>query len=161
MAFLITSQEVKTNTSMGGNTDADLYMHLLNDVQVMVLEPSLGNALFDVIITGSLSGDYQTLLDDYIKPLLWHSVFAMYLRDGIVIASNGGIFTHNPDGASTADLEAIKYVAKNAQSKADVYLDRMERFLCDKQITEYVNAQANDYDINPDKDINTIGGWFL
>ena len=161
MAFLITSQEIKTNTSMGGNVDPDKFMHLLNDVQVLVLEPSLGTALFDIIIAGSLSGDYQTLLDDYIKQILWHSVFAMYLRDGIIVASNGGIFTHLPDGATTADLEAVKYVAKNAQSTADVYLDRMERFLCDKQISEYINAQPNDYDIKPDKDINTISGWYL
>ena len=67
---LITSQEIKTNTSMGGNVDADKYMHLLNDVQVLILEPALGTALYDVIVAGGLSGEYQTLLDDYIKPIL-------------------------------------------------------------------------------------------
>lgn len=158
---LITSQEIKTNTSMGGNVDADKYIHLLNDVEIMVLEPSLGTALFDVIVAGSLTGDYQILLDDYIKPVLWHSVVAEYLRDGILIIANGGIFTHQPDGSTSANLEAIKYAAKKAQGKADVFLDRMERFLCDKQITEYINAQANDFDIKPDRDINTISGWHL
>ena len=48
---LITSQEIKTNTSMGGNVDPDKFMHLLNDVQVMILEPILGTLLYDKIIT--------------------------------------------------------------------------------------------------------------
>lgn len=163
MAFLITSQEIKTNTSMGGNVDADKYMHLLNDVQNLILEPAVGTALFDVIVAGGLSGDYQVLLDDYIKPLLWHSVFAEYLRDGIILAANGGVFTHQADNSAAADIDAIKYVAKGAKSKADSYLSRMEDFLCDKtaEIPEYNDAQANNYDIDPDKDINTSFPWHL
>ena len=160
---LITSQEIKTNTSMGGNVDPDKFIHLLNDVQVLILEPSLGTALYDVIVAGGLSGDYQTLLDDYIKPVLWHSVVAEYLRDGIVLISNGGMFSHNTENSTIADIESVKYVAKAAQSKADVYLDRMTRFLCDSttSIPEYQDAQANEFDIKPDKDINTISGWYL
>ena len=165
MANLITAQEVVTNTSMGGNVDVDKYSHIIYDVQVMVLENVLGTKLYDKIVTDfegdALAGDYLTMFNDYIKPVLWHSVYAEYLRDGIVLAQNAGIFTHSPDDAQVADLENIKYSAKNAKSKADVYIDRLIKFLCDKSIEEYDNSQDNDYDVTPKSDLNTISGWWL
>ena len=61
---LITSQEIKSNTSMGGNVDPDKFMHLLTDVEVLILEPILGTALFDKIVT-----DFKIL-----QTLLIHSI---------------------------------------------------------------------------------------
>lgn len=164
---LITAQEVKTNTSIGGNVDPDKFIHLISDIQIMVLENVLGSTLYRKIVTdfneggtNNLTGDYLEMFNDYIKPVLWHSVYAEYLRDGIVLAQNGGIFTHNPTDATPSDIENIKYVAKNAQSKADVYIDRLVKYLCDKDIDEYEDAQENDYDQKP-TDVSTISGWYL
>ena len=165
--YLVTSQEVKTNTSMGGNVDSDNIMHLINDAQVMVLEPTLGTLLYDKIITdflaSGLAGVYSTMFTDYIQPVLWHTVYSDYLREANVLAKNGGVFTNTPDEATATPLENIKYVAKTAQSKADVYLDRLNRFLCDQDanISEYTLTQTNDYDIKPNKDINTVSGWYF
>ena len=161
---LITAQEIKSNTSMGGNVDPDKFMHLLFDVEVLILEPVLGTALFNKIQTDfnadTLADDYLLMFNDYIKPVLWHSVYAQYLRDGIILAQNTGIYENSPENASGADIENVKYVSKSAQSKADVYIERLERFLCDKNIAEYVDSQPNDYDVNP-SDVRTIGGWYL
>ena len=134
---LITAQEIKSNTSMGGNVDPDKFMHLLFDVEVLILEPVLGTALFNKIQTDfnadTLADDYLLMFNDYIKPVLWHSVYAQYLRDGIILAQNTGIYENSPENASGADIENVKYVSKSAQSKADVYIERLERFLCDKK----------------------------
>lgn len=164
---LITAHEIKQNTSMGGNVDPDKFIHLLTDVEVLILEPALGTALYEKIVTdyneggtNNLTGDYLELYNKYIKPVLWHSVFAQYLRDSIVLAMNTGTFTNSPENASPSNLEDIQYSAKNAQSKADVYLERMERYLCDKNIAEYDDSQPNDYDIDP-RNVNTISGWYL
>ena len=58
------------------------------------------------------------------------------------------------------NLDDINYVAKNAQSKADTYIDRLERFLCDKgnDIPEYTNTQDEGYDIKPKQPIQMISG---
>ena len=45
--------------------------------------------------------------------------------------------------------------------KADVYIERLERYLCDVNVPEYDRAQDNNYDIKPQRDIETIGGWYL
>lgn len=164
---LITAQEIRTNTSMGGNVDADKFMHLLNDVQIMIVEPLLGTALYNKIVTdfneggtNNLAGDYLTLFNDYIKPILWHGVFAEFLRDGIILASNGGIFTHQPDNAVPSSIEDIIYVQKSAQSKVDTYIDRCVRYLCDKDLPEYTQSQTNDYDLYP-RNVQSAGGWWF
>lgn len=165
MIRLINAQEIKTHTSMGGNVDPDKFMHLLDDVQILLIEPVLGTKLFDKILTDfddeTLASDYLKILNDYVKPCLWHSVYAQYLRDGVILAQNTGIFTNSPENASPSASDDIKYVAKSAQSKADVYIERLERYLCDVNVPEYDNAQDNNYDIKPQRDISTIGGWYL
>lgn len=164
---LITSNEINKNTSMGGNVDPDKYMHLLKDVEDLILEPALGTALFNKIITdfneggtNNITGEYLLLFNDYIKPVLWHSVYAQYLRDGFILAQNTGIYQNTPENGVTADIENVKYSAKLAQSKADVYLERMERYLDDINLAEYEDNQVNDYDVHP-RDVNTISGWWL
>ena len=145
--YLITSQEVKSNTSMGGNVDSDNIMHLIFDAQIMVLENILGTALYNRIVNdfdlGNLSGIYLRIFVIYIKPVLWHSTYAAYLREANVLAKNGGVFTNTPEEATATPLENIQYVAKNAQSKADVYIERLTRFLCDNDVPEYDNEQEN------------------
>lgn len=162
--MLITAQDIKTNTSMGGNVDPDKFMHLVYDAEVLILEPSLGTALYNKIVADfeadTLAGDYLILYTSYIKPVLWHSVYASYLKEGIVLAQNTGIYENAPDNVSGANIDNIDYVAKSAQAKADIYLDRMERYLCDVNIAEYNNSQVNDYDINP-REVETLSGWYL
>lgn len=165
--YLITSQEIRDNTPMGGNVDSDKFVNLINDVQVMVLEPTLGTKLYDKILTDfssdSLSGLYLQMFNDYIKPVLWHSVFAEYVKIGSIIVGNGGMYKHVAQDAETASIDDINYVAKNAQSKADTYLQRLVRFLCDQEpnIPEYTVNQDNDYDIDPARAMQTISGWWL
>jgi hypothetical protein len=167
MTYLISSEEIKLNTPMGGNVDSDKFVNFITDVQVMVLENLLGTKLFDKIIeefeADTLHGLYLQMFTDYIKPVLWHSVFAEYVKIGSIIVGNGGMYKHVAQDAEVASLDDINFIAKNAQSKADTYIDRLIRFLCDKssEIVEYTSVQDNDYDIDPKKALQTISGWYL
>ena len=49
--YLITTQEIRLNTSLGGNVDSDKLLPFITDVQVMILENVLGTKLYDKIIT--------------------------------------------------------------------------------------------------------------
>jgi hypothetical protein len=165
--YLISSEEIRLNTPMGGNVDSDKFVNFITDVQVMVLENLLGTKLFDKIIeefeADTLHGLYLQMFTDYIKPVLWHSVFAEYVKIGSIIVGNGGMYKHVAQDAEVASLDDINFIAKNAQSKADTYIDRLIRFLCDKssEIVEYTSVQDNDYDIDPKKALQTISGWYL
>ena len=167
MTYLITSEEIRLNTPMGGNVDSDKFVNFINDMQVMVLEPTLGTKLYEKIISDfngdSLTGLYLQMFTDYIKPVLWHSVFAEYVKIGSIIVGNGGMYKHVAQDAETASLDDITYIAKNAQSKADTYIERLIRFLCDQDsnIPEYTSNQDENYDIDPKYKVQTISGWYL
>ena len=164
---LVTSQVIKQRTSIGGNVDANKFMHLLDDAEALVLEPALGTALYEKIVTdyneggtNNLANKYLTLYNKYIVPILCYTVYADYLRDGLILAQNTGIYENTPDDKGGADLDNVQYVAKSNKSKADIYLERMHRYLCDQDLPEFDNPQENDYDIDP-KEVNTISGWWL
>jgi len=165
--YLITTQEIRLNTSLGGNVDSDKLLPFITDVQVMILENVLGTKLYEKIITDfeadTLADLYLQMFNNYIKPVLWHSVFAEYVKLGSIIVGNGGMYKHVAQDAEVASADDINYLAKNAQSKADTYIDRLIRFLCDKnsEIPEYTDNQDNDYDIDPKKALQTISGWYL
>ena len=76
---LVTSQQIKTRTSLGGNVDPDKFLHLVDDAEALVLEPVLGTKLYDKIVSdvgdASISGNYLTIYNDYIVPILCYSVF--------------------------------------------------------------------------------------
>ena len=163
--YLVTSAEIVLNTPMGGNVDIDKYRSLINDVQVLVLEPVLGTKLYDKILTdfagASLAGDYSTMFTDYIQPVMWHSVFAEYVKIGSVLVKNGGIYNHISENAENASQEQIDSLTKSYQSKADAYIARLERYLCDKNIAEYDDSQDENYDIDPKNGLRTISGLYF
>ena len=165
--YLITSQEIIQNTPMGGNVDSDKYLHLIIDTQDLVLEPILGTALYNKILTDfeadTLTGVYETMFNDYIKQVMWHSVFASYAKIGAVWFNNSGTYKKLSEDAETATQDEIDSVVKEYQSKADAYIGRLERFLCDgdNDIPEYDNSQDNDYDIDPKQGLRTISGLYF
>lgn len=165
--YLVTSSEITTNTPMGGNTDPDRYTHLINDVQVLILEPILGTKLYDKILadydSDSLTGLYLQMYENYIKQIVWHSVFADYAGIGSIWFNNGGNYRHTSEDSESVSQEELNKYIKRYQSIADAYIKRLETFLCDQSqnIPEYQDAQDDDYDIDPKNGLRTISGLFF
>ena len=163
---LIDGNDLVKGTPLRGNVDADNYLFIIDDVQIIYLEPILGTNLYDKILTdfdtNSLTGLYELMYNDYIKPLLTHCVFADFVLTGAYRVENAGIFKHTPNNAENIDKSEIDFLAKTQRIKADVYIERLKKFLCDKgnDITEY-QTQLNNYDETPSNNENIIGGWYL
>jgi hypothetical protein len=103
------------------------------------------------------------MLNEYIKPVLKYSVAGKYIAMGGIEVSNVGIYKRIPEGATPASESEIDGLSKEQRVKADAYIDRLQRYLQDNQanISEYTAAQDNNYDIDPDRKVNTYGGWRL
>jgi len=101
------------------------------------------------------------MFNDYIKQVMWHSVFAEYVKLGSVWVSNKGLYKHLADNSESASQDEIDSLAKAYQSKADAYIARLERYLCDVNVAEYDDSQDEDYDIDPKTGLRTISGLFF
>lgn len=168
--IIVTPQEIVKKTPLGGNVDTDKYVFLIPDQQRFVLEPILGTALLekilnDITLSGidSLTGHYATIVNNYCKDILINSVFAEYVNFGDVSIDNNGLFKVTPQDSQPVDETTILRIVKRYRQKAQVYVDRLERYLCDKgnEIPEYKDSQPEDYDIDPLTDSNIVGGLYL
>lgn len=165
MKLLITAEQLTKGSPLGGNIDVDKYASVINETQVFIVEPILGTKLFKKILNDhpNNEGVYLTILEDYVRPILIHSTAAEYISIGTFMVANTGILRYTPQDATPASKEDIDFLASKQRAKADVYIDRLQKFLCDKnaEIPEYSFAQDNSFDTKPDKDIDTFGGWHL
>lgn len=161
--LLIKASDLPKNTMIGGNVDVDKYIPCIKDAQITVLEPFLGSTLYRKITadfeTQTLTGDYLTLVNDYIQPILRFSAAAEYIVIAAYSVSNGGVFKHKPTDSETVSKAEVDFLAEKHRSKAQVYLERCERFLCANHFPEY-NNQENSFDVRK-RDLNYMGGWKL
>jgi hypothetical protein len=165
--LLITNDELTTKSPLGGNIDVDKYSFIINESQVFVIEPILGTKLYKKILVdyaaNTLAGVYEKLVNDYIQPIIICNVSAEFITVSSLNVSNGGVFRYSPQDMESASMKDVEYLANKQRAKADVYIERLQRYLCDGSvdIPEYEVAQDNNYDIRPDRDLNTYGGWRL
>ena len=91
-ALLITRKDVVKFTAMNGNVDTDKFIQYVKIAQDKHIENYLGSDLFTAIqtkITGStLTGDYLTLVNDWVKPCLIHWAMVEYLPFASITISN-------------------------------------------------------------------------
>lgn len=164
--IILNLSEIPKNTPLSGDIDTDKLIYCLKDVQVSILEPALGTKLYDKMKADytyptTYAGDYAALYEDYIIPILRHSTASEYMSTHYLTVDDSGVHRKTPNNTQLVDIDDINDSAAKQRGKADIYIDRMIRFLEEKTISEYEDEQDNEYDIDKDNDINTFGGWHL
>lgn len=160
ITLLIRPSEISEFTPLGGNIDVDKIKPVIFDVQVTVIEPLLGTPLYNKIVldfqNNTLLGDYLQLYDDYLKPILRHQIFAEYVEIGSYSVDNGGIFKHQPADSQIVDKSEVQYLAQTQRTKAQMYIERAQRYLCSKNIPEFREWNTLN---NKVSNISLSGGW--
>jgi len=156
-AFLIlTERYLKDNSIINDNTDSKILQPILLLVQDKYLHTILGTDLFNDIAAEieaeSVSASNQTLLDNYVLPLvLWYTLFestpAFKYR-----YMNKGVMVKNSENSSAADLSEIKFLMDKWEANAKMYAERTTNFL-DANTTTYPLYCSNTDcdDIKPNK----------
>jgi hypothetical protein len=158
MRLLVTDTEITNASMLGGAIDVERLRQCVLDAQVTRLEELLGQDLFDYYqINETVTGLYATLLNDYIKPFLIKQSEVEYLKIGAFNIANNGIFLHQPQNAASIDDRNLSLLISQARSKADMFADRMVRWLCKNTIPEYARNSNNVVN----KQRNTIGSWVM
>lgn len=163
-ALFIKREDIVRNTIIDGNVDIDKYIQFIKIAQEIHVRNYLGTDLYnrisDDIINGTLTGDYLTLVNTYIQPMLIHYAMMDYLPFAAYQVKNGGIFKHTSENAQNVDKNEVDYLVAKEREFANYYATRFVDYICfnDNLFPEY-NSNSND-DINPDQD-TTFNGWVL
>jgi hypothetical protein len=163
-ALFITLKELKRKSIFDGNLDADKIIQFIEVAQDTEIQTYLGTKLYDKlqtdIIADSLTGNYKTLVDDYIKPMLIWYTQAAYIPYAAYQISNGGIYKHNSENATSVDQSEINSLASHATETAEFYTQRFMDYM-DYNSNLYPEYIANQNDgMYPERDVN-FTGWVL
>ena len=164
VALFISRTDLVRNSIIDGNVDTDKFIQFIKIAQEIHVRNYLGSDLYNRIstdiINDTLTGDYLTLVNTYVQPMLIHFALVDYLPFAAYQLKNGGVLKHNSENSETVAKEEIDYLVNKEREFADYYTRRFIDFMCFNQekYPEY-NSNSND-DIDPSQDA-TFNGWVL
>lgn len=127
-ALFITLEELKRKSIIDGNVDTDKLIQFVEVAQDTVIQNYLGTKLYDTLQAGvignNLSANNATLVNTYIKPMLIWYTQATYLPYAAYQISNGGIYKHNSENATSVSESEITKLTRHATETADFYAKR-------------------------------------
>jgi len=163
-ALFIKREDLVRNSIIDGNVDFDRFVQHIKEAQEMHIHLYLGTDLYNKIsadiVAGTLSGDYLTLVNSYIQPMLIHYAMVEYLPTAAFQIKNGGIYKHQSENSVTATKEEVDFLVQNERNKAEQYTRRFIDYMTfnlDK-FPEYL-TNTNE-DTHPSKDA-TFNGFVL
>ena len=149
----ISATRLKKDTALGGSVDDNLIMPYILLAQDMYILPILGTdldaKLKSDIQGGSLSGDYKTLVEDYLQKALVQFAFtelAPFMR--LRFVNNAIVVMGATDQSSSASYEDIKPLMDRAKDAAEFYRQRCIDYLRNNSssFSEYTSNSGADLD---------------
>ena len=164
-AILITRKDVVKFTAMNGNVDTDRFIQYIKIAQDVHVQNYLGTDLLESIqakiIAGTLTGDYLSLVTDYVKPLLCHWAMVEYLPFAAYTIANKGVYKHSSENTENVSKEEVDFLVEKERTTAQYYTDRFIDYMSFNASSKFPEYYSNnDNDIYPDKDAN-FSGWVL
>jgi len=163
-ALLINRTDIKRNTIIDGNVDVDKFIQFIKIAQQIHVRNYLGSDLYnrisDDIIADTLTGDYLSLVNTYIQPMLIHFAMVDYLPFAAYQVKNGGVFKLSSENSETVSKNEVDYLVNKEREFAEYYTRRFIDYISFNQdiFPEY-NSNNNE-DISPDTN-DLFNGWVL
>lgn len=168
-ALLITVKDLKANSIISGNTDADKLIHFIDVAQDIHIQNYLGGKLYDKMQSLIISGDidlpdnakYKSLRDVYVKPMLiWYTQLE-YFPFSMFKVDNGGVSKHRGEESDFVNFSDVDRMMSKISDRAEFYTRRFLDYICFNSVKypEYTNNQNGD--MYPDRDVDSFSSWVL
>jgi len=156
--ILISEEQIKNTTPIGGNVDTAKLLPAIKTVQNSHIKQILGKDLYTKLQedyeNDTLTGIYEELLFDYIQPMLIHQSTAYYLTYGAYQIANKGVYKANSETSTGLTRNEIDYIVKSQEKLYKMYKREFYSWIKDKNIPEYKENKTS-------KTTKRIGGWIL
>lgn len=163
-ALFVKTIDIAEHTALNGNVDVDKFKQFMWIAQELDLQNYLGTDLYnkinDDIVAGTLAGNYLTLTNEYIKPMLIHFTMVQYLPWAAYTIANQGVFKHSSENSESVSKNEVDYLIDKELSIANHYAKRFRDYICfESALYPEYNTNSNG-DMSPDKEVN-FSNWFL
>ena len=156
--LFISENKIKDSTAIGGNVDNEFLLPYIKVAQKKYIETKLGTDLFvklqNDITSGSLSGAYQTLVDDYIQDALVHWSFYESLPFLRYKVMNNNVVQKNAENSTPLTREEAQDLREEIRNTAEFYTERLIDYI------KHNTASFPEYNTNTGSDVNPARNAF-
>ncbi len=154
--LFITAQYLRDNTIINDNVDGQILQPIILVAQDKYIQPIIGSNLYlemkNKVTGNTVTGDYLTLMNEYIIPTLMHYSTYESVPFFNYKFRNKAISKQSSPDSTPADLNELAYVRDNILQTAQFYGQRMIDYLCANAtlFPEYSQSLANGDGMSPD-----------
>lgn len=164
-AIFIKRSDLVNNTALSGSIDTDKFIQFIKIAQDIHIQNYLGTDLYNKIsadiIADELSGDYLTLVNDYIQPMLIHFAMTEYLPFAAYTIANGGVYKKGAENSSNVSKEEVDSLISKERDYAEYYTQRFIDYMSFNAHSKFPEYYSNNNEeIYPDKNA-LFNGWML
>ena len=146
----ISTEYLKENSTIEDNLDDAKLVPFIYKAQDIHLQSVLGttfyNHLKDAVINSTLTSDEESLVRDYIQPMIVEYVVYESLPFLSNKLTNKSVMQENSEFGTPSALQEIKYLRNTVRDMAEFYSSRLVKFLCDNSslFPVYQNPDSNE-----------------
>lgn len=133
-ALFISEKYVKENSAIDENTDYKKILPTIWQCQIQYLQNLLGTKLYDDLITkviaGTIAGDDETLIVDYISDALLYWCQYELQIPLLYEYRNKNVSTNRSDDATPISLKDSYRIENRFKDKAEFFSKRLSDYLC-------------------------------
>lgn len=135
--YLINAGQLDDYMIMSKNVSSETVSKLIRRVQDMTIQPILGtplyNSLLDKVEAGTVTGVYQTLLNEYIVPCMAAYVEMKAFPHITFKARNSGVGRSQDPEFQPATVDEVEYLRDQVRKDASFYKNRIIGYLLDNR----------------------------
>lgn len=141
---------LKTNTTIQQNVDENILIPFILRAQEIYLQQLIGSALYDRlkdgVINNNLNSNEDTLLRQYIQPMISEYTFYLALPHINYKLTNKAVSQESSENSNPSGLDEIKFLRNSVLDMAQFYAKRLSKYLCDNDnlFPEYASADSDD-----------------
>ena len=162
--LFISPDDLVKRTAINGNVDRDQMVQFIKIAQDIHVQALLGTALYnklkDDVLNDTLTGNYETLMTDYVQDVLVHYAMVEILPFLAYKVSNGGVFRKQSENSEGIDKNELEYLIQKERDTAEHYGRRLVSYL-----TFYGSLTPEYYENQNGQMYPTDGqsfhGWYL
>jgi len=165
---LVSTEYIYKNSIIDNSLDAKILTTLIRQASDMHIQTAIGNSLYVHIMnniladgTTNLTGDYITLLKDYIQPALCQWVVALSIPYVNYRLTNKAVSQKNSEYSNASGLDEVKWMEGKTRETAEFYTQRIIDYikLNKNSFPQYVIVGENG--IDAEKTGYNMGGFYL
>ncbi len=154
--FLLSEAKLRQFTDINDSLDTALVKNAIREAQDIHLQRIIGTKLYDKLLSdvtaGTLTGAYETLVDDYLQDFLLYAAYYETLEAVFIRPRNNGLLT--PTGGENSievDRTLFNQKRQSVENKMEFYADKLSSYLSEEQSSfPELNTNNKAYEQSPD-----------